>query len=239
MKLTMIIIVPRQELLWQASVMTVLFAWLNLVCTVNKVPRFSSFMPVSPKLFGSYLVMIFPLILFLIAFALSFHFLLMNNAAFSTVPYSLIKTLTLMLGDLAYDDIFLQDEVPVLYQYQANALFLVFITCIGGLVFNFIIRDPTDQLLDLRKRDVLNRATAHLNIHLLIDECAPRLRRRYTRSQIRHSNEKFVSFYVSSEMLSANPKEEKNEEIDNLVLEVAEIKNDLKTILERLEEIKR
>ena len=75
------------------------------------------------------------IVIIIVAFAVSFHFLLSSTPAFSSMPYSIIKTLVWMLGDLGYDDVFLSEESPVLYPIEVNLLFVLFVTTIGGEYF--------------------------------------------------------------------------------------------------------
>ncbi|KAF2368998.1 Ankyrin repeat-containing domain [Trinorchestia longiramus] len=96
----------REIMIWQFEVVAVLLSWIHVVLTLNKVPRFSGFMPVTPMLLLRYVLAVVPLFLFLWAFALTFHLLFMDLLPFETVPYSLIKTVTWLLGDLGYDDTF-------------------------------------------------------------------------------------------------------------------------------------
>lgn len=164
--------------------MSVLLAWLNLVSSLNKVPAFTVFMPVTSKFVWNYLKVIMHILIIILAFALSFHFLLnVEEPAFRTLPYALIKTLVWMLGDLGYNDTFLQEDSPLNYPVQANILFVLFVTTIGGLVFNLILRDPTDQLQDIKDKAGFHQADASLKLHLLVDECAPNLRRKHALRQ--------------------------------------------------------
>ncbi|KAF2368997.1 Ankyrin repeat-containing domain [Trinorchestia longiramus] len=227
----------REEILWQFGVMAVLFGWLNFVGTINKVPSMSIFMPVSRKFFASYLLVIFHIFLFIFAFALSFHFLLMDNAAFSSFPRSIIKTLVWMLGDLGYDDTFLDDETPIVYEIQANVLFVFFVTVIGGLAFNLIIRNPTDELQEIKDRADFHRAEAHLKLHLLIDDCLPGWRRKYARSHrvISSFNSKVSVFYTDCCHRDAKACKNVDDHKDEDENDLSEIKNDLKLLMERLE----
>ncbi|XP_018009874.1 transient receptor potential cation channel subfamily A member 1 homolog [Hyalella azteca] len=227
----------RHEIIWQFGVMAVLFGWLNLIGTVNQVPSFCVFMPVSAKFFMSYLLVVFHIFLFILAFALSFNFLLMDNAAFCSIPRSLIKTLVWMLGDLGYDDTFLDEKSPIVFEIQANVLFVLFVTVIGGLAFNLVMRNPTDQLQDMKDKADFHKAESSLNLHLLIDDCLPDTRRSRTRShRVRLScRSKHAVFYTDrrrDELKSHREAETGEDDQENLV---SGIRDDLKTILERME----
>ncbi|XP_018012486.1 uncharacterized protein LOC108669621 [Hyalella azteca] len=189
----------RQDFIWQMGVLAVLQSSIHVVLTLNKVPRFSGFMPVDAMHLFRFSLALVPLILFLLSFTVAFHLLLTKNASFSSVPVSFVKTITWMLGDLGYDDTFQDDQSPVNFPIMTHILFLVFILCIGGLLFNFVLASPTEKLLELRNEDDFNRAVAHLHIHLLIDECVPHMRKRNAQSHVKHSGSPRPHLYVSSQ----------------------------------------
>ena len=113
----------------------------------------------------------------ILAFALSFHFLLMNQPSFQNMWYSLIKTLVWMLGDLGYDDTFINDDA-VKYPILANLLFVLFVTAIGWLVFNVSLTNQSDQLDSIRESATFHQADSVLKLHLFIDDCVPSCRRK-------------------------------------------------------------
>ncbi|XP_018025188.2 uncharacterized protein LOC108680796 [Hyalella azteca] len=195
----------RQVLVWQLEVLAVLLVWVHVVATLNKIPRFSGFFSINTRLLFHFTWALLPLSLFLLAFALSFHFLLMDNTSFSYMPYSLVKTITLMLGDFSYDDTFVNDNYSVSYPFLSNILLVVFIVCIMGLVLKSVFGGFTAKIDELRKEDQVNQAVSLLHIHLLIDECVPRLRKQHACSLYVNKNRKktWRSFFrdVSSVML--------------------------------------
>ena len=169
-----------QEWQWQFGVLGVLVVWLSLSITLNKIPKFTAFMPFNHNFIFTYAKVILHIVLIILAFAMTFHFLLLDSSsAFENFPSSLIKTLVWMLGDLAYDDTFLDDDSKLLYPVQTNLIFVFFIVFIGGYLFNLIIRESNDDIENIKRESGFYQAEASLNLHLLIDDCVPKLRRRH------------------------------------------------------------
>ncbi|XP_018012476.2 ankyrin-3-like [Hyalella azteca] len=108
----------RQDLIWQMGVLAVLLSSFHVVLTLNKVPRFSGFMPVDAMHLFRFSLAFVPLILF--------QLLLTKNASFSSVLVSFFKMITRMLGDLGYDT-FQDDQSPVNFPIMTQILFLIFI----------------------------------------------------------------------------------------------------------------
>lgn len=168
---------------WQCGVVAIFLSVVIVADTVNSIPGMTIYMPLSKVFVIRYIKVITVIGIILMAFALSFNHLLNDYRAFNTMPYAIIKTLVWMLGDLGYDEVFLDDIRPN-YPVQANILFLLFVTTIGGLVFNLILRDQANQLQEVKDKSAFYLADSMLKIHLLIDDCLPYLRRKYATDQI-------------------------------------------------------
>ena len=184
--------------MWQIGVMAVLFIVLNVANSLNNVPAFNVFMPLTANFIFGYIRVVTLIIIIIVAFALSFHFLMIDKPAFETLSVSLIKTLVWMLGDLGYDDTFLSEDTPMYYPVQVNILFVLFVTTIGGLVFNLVLRDPNDHLEDIKNKAAFYRADAFMKLHLLIDDCLPCLRKKFSTSGkvvSLHDKKKKTMFY--------------------------------------------
>lgn len=136
-------------------------------------------MPLTKKFINEYLKLLMHLTVIIVAFAVCFHFLLIQQSSFHTIWYSIVKTLVWMLGDLGYDDTFLDEENPVKYPILTNLLFVLFVTVIGWLAFNLIMTNPNESLDNIREKAIFHRGDAALKLQLLIDDCVPRLRRKF------------------------------------------------------------
>lgn len=107
----------------------------------------------------------------LFVFAFSFHLLLGDQVAFKRVPQALVKTVVWMIGDLGYDDTFLNDDYKLLYPIMVNILFVVFVTTIGGFIVNLIITQPTDKLDRFRDSAAFHQAASKCKLFLKYDVC--------------------------------------------------------------------
>ncbi|XP_047738403.1 uncharacterized protein LOC108665308 isoform X2 [Hyalella azteca] len=197
----------RQTIVWQLEVLAVLLVCVHVVATLNKIPRFSGLIPIDTMPLFRFMLLLLPLFLFLLAFAVSFHFIFLDNTTLGYIPYSYVKTITLMLGEFDYDDTFAYNNTKgSSYPHLSNMLLVVFILCIIGIVLNCVSGGVTKKIDELRKKEQVNRAIALLRTHLLIDECVPTLRRKYACSlKIYEMN--WRSSYDSSEMFLEQERE--------------------------------
>lgn len=160
-----------QDTMWQFGVFGVLLVWLNVVNSLNKIPDLNVFAPISSKFCIEYLKLVFLIFWLIMAFAVPFNLLLGTVApGFSSIPYSLMKTLSWMFGDLAYNDTFLSVQAPLKYPIQANIFFSFFIIVFGVVIFNLFVRDPTVTLTEIRNNAAYYEANSTLKMILFLDD---------------------------------------------------------------------
>uniref|UniRef100_A0A6A7G2P1 Transient receptor potential cation channel subfamily A member 1 homolog n=1 Tax=Hirondellea gigas TaxID=1518452 RepID=A0A6A7G2P1_9CRUS len=227
----------KTDTFWQFGVVAVLASWLSLVATLNKIPNLRVFMPITLSFALNYLKLLMHIAFIILAFAVSFHFLLGYNKAFSNLWYSLIKTLVWMLGDLGYDDMFLQEDSPPPFPVQSNIIFVVFVTIIGGLAFNIILKNPNDQLEDIRALAEFYQAEGALKVILLIDDCVPSFRRKYARqeNEIMKKVFRLVPGGVRYSSLSNQPRSSSEE--DNNTIEALKLKEQNEQLIEKIDNL--
>lgn len=72
-----------------------------------------------------------------------------------------------MLGDLGYDDTFL--ESPIKYPVMTNIIFLLLVTCISGFIINLVIAQPADYMDKFRERAVYHKLATRINLFIKLD----------------------------------------------------------------------
>lgn len=129
-----LIVFHRCHLQWQIGSVSILLAWIVFVFFIEKL-----------KIFGKYIVMFhkvlinsfqfFPVFfLFIFGFALSFSMLFGNkHKDFDKVPTAIMKTLSMMIGELDFTEIFIEKSWA---NYVVYALFVA-IMCI--IIFNLLV----------------------------------------------------------------------------------------------------
>ena len=140
-------------------------------------------MPFTYALVITFFKVILHIIIIVVAFSSVFKFLLPTTPGFDTFSQSFVKTLVWMLGDLAYDDTFLNPDIPLHYSILSNVLFIVFVTTIAGFIFNMIMMHSSDQLVRYQKLAKIHYADACLRMQLLVDDVIPQQRRKHATNQ--------------------------------------------------------
>lgn len=204
-----------QEAQWQCGIISLLLAWLLLISKLNQLPVFSVFVPITTSFIKSFIKVVSYILLLLALFAFIFHLLLADQSAFLNMPQAMVKTIVWLLGDLAYDDTFLEPDHPLVYPATANFLFVVFVTTISGFIVNLFITQPSEKLEDFRKRTAFHTAASQSRLVLQLDVCFPYFRKQRTRftvtntgSEMSHSKilaKILLKFYTADEV--AKPKD--------------------------------
>ena len=89
--------------------MNLTLAWLNLLGDVRQLPFLGIYVIMFFDILKTFLRFGIVFIIFIVAFGLGFHLLLINQTPFQTVGYSLLKTSVMMTGEFEYESIFHND----------------------------------------------------------------------------------------------------------------------------------
>lgn len=128
--------------IWQCGIIALVLASFRLISTINRLPAFSVFTSITQSFIMSYLKGVMYVLAIIFLFALIFHLLLSNQLSFITLPQALVKMVVWMLGDLGYDDTFINNTLN--YPYLVNCLFLVFLFTIGVFLVTLLKAPSTD-----------------------------------------------------------------------------------------------
>lgn len=151
---------------WECGILALLFAWLDLIHNINQLPQFTMFAVLNVNFLKEYVkgLMYFGMIVFIFSFA--FHLLLCEQASFRSLPQAMVQVVVWMVGDLNYDDNFLNANLD--YPLLSNSLFLFFV-CTVGAFFVTLLKTPSSS----KKRLIYLKQTGRINLLLKIDISFP------------------------------------------------------------------
>ena len=139
--------------------------------SLNDIPAFSVFMPITIKFAKSFIKVLGHIFLILFIYAYIFYLLFKEqHSAFQNIWYSMIKSTVWVLGDLGYDDMFLDDSSPVIYPVMSNLIFLIFVTSISGFIINLIITQPAEHLDSFRNDAAYYKVSSRIQMMLKYDQ---------------------------------------------------------------------
>lgn len=92
----------------------------------------------------------------LIAFGLSFGVLFNTYPAFKNIPWSLLKTVTMMAGELEFEDIFYGD-VTIQYPVTSHGMFFTFVLLVTVILTNLLVGLAVNDIQGLQASAGLDR----------------------------------------------------------------------------------
>lgn len=89
-----------------------------------------------------------------------------------SVPQAIVKTVVWMLGDLGYNETFIDEQLD--YPYLVNCLFLVFLFTIGAFIITLLKSPSTDK-----NKVTFYRMARKVQMFFHFDICFPKFRKSY------------------------------------------------------------
>ena len=117
--------------------MNLTLAWLNLLGDVRQLPFLGIYVIMFFDILKTFLRFGIVFIIFIVAFGLGFHLLLINQTPFQTVGYSLLKTSVMMTGEFEYESIFHNDTDQLGFSNLTFVFFLGFLIIMYELITCF------------------------------------------------------------------------------------------------------
>lgn len=143
-------------------------AWLNLLGDVRHMPYLGIYVIMFFDILKTFLRFAIVFLIFIVAFGLGFHLLLINQTPFQSVHTSLLKTFVMMTGEFEYEGIFHTDgngdlEFPTLTFF----FFLVFLVIMSIIVVNLLIGLAVDDIKSVQEQAILKRLA--MQVELVLD----------------------------------------------------------------------
>lgn len=170
----------KEDLQWSCGSLAVLVAWFDLILMLGTIPTFGVFVFMINDFLRFMLKLFVIVLLQVIAFSFAFHMLLRGRASFRNLPRATMKIVTMMLGDLGYDDLFNNTESPLPYPMVSNLVLVYFLFLMVIGMINILTNFPQEVLDKAKKQTELMKLSRPLKAVLEMDSKFPLLRRRYT-----------------------------------------------------------
>ncbi|KAG0721726.1 Transient receptor potential cation channel subfamily A member 1 [Chionoecetes opilio] len=132
---------------WECGILALLLTWLDLIYNINRLPQFTMFSGINVKFFKGYVKGLLYLAMMVFVFSFAFHLLLGDQVSFHSVPLSMVQVVVWMIGDLNYNDNFLNARLD--YPLLSISLFLLFV-CTVGAFFITLLKTPSTNKKQLR-----------------------------------------------------------------------------------------
>ncbi|XP_028406994.1 transient receptor potential cation channel subfamily A member 1-like isoform X2 [Dendronephthya gigantea] len=122
-----------------AAAIAVCISWFNLIWFLRRIPDIGTYILTLQKVFKTLVKMLLLIVLFCMAFASTFYLLFAEQDRFVNYPIAVLSTFVSMLGDFAYDDLFVEVGIYKDFHTFKLVMFVVFVLLMVVVVNNVLI----------------------------------------------------------------------------------------------------
>lgn len=144
---------------WQqhAAAIVIFLVWLELMMLVGRFPIFGLYVQMFTKVAVNFAKFLMAYICLIVAFALSFCVLFPTYKPFN-VPFTILKTIVMMSGELEFEDIFYNNSTdPPKYPVTAHIMFVSFVLLITIILTNLMAGLAVNDIRGLQASAGLDR----------------------------------------------------------------------------------
>lgn len=145
---------------WQYHVaaIVIFLVWLELMMIVGRFPIFGLYVQMFTKVAVNFAKFLLAYCCLLVAFGLSFGVLFNSYPAFKKIHWTLLKTITMMSGELEFEDIFYGD-VPIQFPVTSHGMFFAFVLLVTIILTNLLVGLAVNDIQGLQASAGLDRLT--------------------------------------------------------------------------------
>ncbi|XP_043192938.1 transient receptor potential cation channel subfamily A member 1 homolog isoform X2 [Amphibalanus amphitrite] len=163
----------RQLWQWNVGAAAVFLGWMNLLLFIRKFPVFGIYVVMFTDVLSTFSKFSVVFFLFITAFAISFFVLLQNQAEFSSVGKSLLKTAVMMIGEFDYSNIFFDDSQTVPFPEVTYTLFVAFLILMSIIIMNLLVGLAVDDIKAVQEQASLKRLAMTVQLVLDVESILP------------------------------------------------------------------
>uniref|UniRef100_A0A674NZZ9 Transient receptor potential cation channel, subfamily A, member 1b n=1 Tax=Takifugu rubripes TaxID=31033 RepID=A0A674NZZ9_TAKRU len=158
---------------WQAGAMAVLQSWVGLLMYLQRFEGVGIYVVMLSEIMRTLFRVVLLFFFLILAFSLAFHALMLNQ--FQSLPLSVMQTFVMMVGELNYQnnflDPYLKDELP--FGLLTYFVFVSFIIVMPILLVNLMIGLAVGDIAEVQRNASLKRIAMQIELHTALEERLP------------------------------------------------------------------
>lgn len=179
-----VLIIPSGNVQHHAAGIAILLVWIELMLVVGRFPMFGLYVQMFTQVSINFFKFLGAYLCLLIGFSLSFCVLHNKYKSFVNPVMGFLKTIIMMSGELEFEDVFFDDDKPILYSITAHLILLGFVVLVTIILTNLMVGLAVSDIQELRRCAGLDRLVrrAQLVSHLesmlfskLLDHCPKKI----------------------------------------------------------------
>nr|XP_043871217.1 transient receptor potential cation channel subfamily A member 1b isoform X2 [Solea senegalensis] len=160
---------------WQAGALAVLTSWVGFLLYLQRFEGIGIYV----VMFGEILRTLFRVVLLflylLLAFALAFYALMLNQKEFENLPLAVVQTFVMMVGEMNYQtnflDPYLRNQLP--FGPVTYYIFIQFVMLMPILLVNLMIGLAVGDIAEVQRNAALKRIAMQIDLHTALEDRLP------------------------------------------------------------------
>ncbi|XP_061522352.1 transient receptor potential cation channel subfamily A member 1b [Phycodurus eques] len=160
---------------WQAGAMAVLNSWFGFLLYLQRFEGIGIYVVMFGEICRTLYRIVLLFFFLLLAFALTFHALLLNQREFENVPLSMMQTFVMMVGELNYQNNFLnaylKGELP--FSELTCLTFVSFVLIMPIVLVNLLIGLAVGDIAEVQRNAAMKRIAMQIDLHTALEDKLP------------------------------------------------------------------
>uniref|UniRef100_A0AAQ5ZJN4 Ion transport domain-containing protein n=1 Tax=Amphiprion ocellaris TaxID=80972 RepID=A0AAQ5ZJN4_AMPOC len=158
---------------WQAGAIAVLNSWVGFLLYLQRFEGVGIYVVMFGEIMRTLFRVVMLFFYLMLAFSLAFHALMLNQ--FSSVPLSIMQTFVMMVGELNYQNNFLDanlnHELP--FGPLTYFIFVSFVLLMPILLVNLMIGLAVGDIAEVQRNAALKRIAMQIDLHTALEDKLP------------------------------------------------------------------
>lgn len=160
---------------WQAGAIAVLNSWIGFLLYLQRFEGIGIYVVMFGEIMKTLMRVIILFMFLLFAFSLTFHALMLNQREFKTVPLAVMQTFVMMVGELNYEnnflDFYLNGQLP--FSHLTYFIFVNFVILMPILLVNLMIGLAVGDIAEVQRNASLKRIAMQIDLHTALEDKLP------------------------------------------------------------------
>ncbi|KAF7655906.1 hypothetical protein LDENG_00048650, partial [Lucifuga dentata] len=160
---------------WQAGAIAILQSWIGFLLLLQRFEGVGIYVVMFGEIMRTLVRIVTVFLYLMLAFGLAFHALMLNRKEFDCVSLSVMQTFVMMVGELNYQnnflDVYLKDQLP--FSFLTYFIFVNFVLLMPILLMNLMIGLAVGDIAEVQRNAALKRMAMQIELHTALEDKLP------------------------------------------------------------------
>ncbi|KAJ0059586.1 hypothetical protein NL108_001965 [Boleophthalmus pectinirostris] len=160
---------------WQVGAVGLLSSWVGFLLYLQRFEDIGIYVVMFGEIMKTLVRIVMVFLYLVLAYGLAFHALMLNQKEFDSVPLAIVQTFVMMVGELNYQnnflDSYLKDELP--FGILTYFIFISFVMLMPILLVNLMIGLAVGDIAEVQRNAALKRIAMQIDLHTSLEDKLP------------------------------------------------------------------